>query len=99
MRKHSILIVSSSAVMMLGTHCKWTRYPKDYVALVFNGYLSSHLGDYQVSKYSNSPYWAVVFIGLLATIQLAIESPKPIKLEIVTPLGWVSLNTWKGALK
>lgn len=52
-----------------------------------------------MAKYSNSPYWAVVFIGLLGTIQLAIESPKPIKLEIVTPLGWVSLNTWTGALK
>ena len=53
----------------------------------------------QMSKFPNKTAPVVILLGLFVTIQVAIQSPKPIKLEIVTPLGWVSLNTWTGALK
>ena len=52
-----------------------------------------------MSKSLNKTAPVAILLGLFVTIQVVIQSPKPIKLEIVTPLGWVSLNTWTGALK
>ena len=52
-----------------------------------------------MSKPFSKTALVVIPLTILGVIQLASVSPKLIQLEIVTPLGWVSLNTWTGTLK
>ena len=41
----------------------------------------------------------LTILGIMGIIHVASVSQKNIQLEVVTPLGWVTLSTEKGVLK